>query len=236
MAEYIPAIQERFRRNGYPIERSGKVQQVTIMPAGVQATQQARWEYRTKQETQSILVQEDSVVLQSTSYERFEDFAKELSAAVETVLSETEHSSLGVIQRVGLRYVDVVKPDPGRDYRFYLRPGLHGVTDDVFRSKSHRLHVENVGKTEMGGTMIIRIVQNDQGGDLPPDLAAGAPKHEPQAEAGKLCTLVDMDHFVEGNFDPDTEWVIDTAYKLHDDLVETFHNHVVTPEAVEAWK
>jgi hypothetical protein len=45
-----------------------------------------------------------------------------------------------------------------------------------------------------------------------------------------------MDHFIEGNFDPDAEWVVARAYDLHDHLVETFHDHVVTEDAIEVWK
>ena len=83
--------------------------------------------------------------------------------------------------------------------------------------------------------MIIRVVQNDEGMALPPDLVGGAPKHT-AATPGEVTTVVDMDHFVEGTFDPSAAWVIDRAYELHDHLIETFHDHVITPHAVEAWR
>ena len=86
MADYIPPIQEEFRRHGYPLEKAGKIQQLSITPTGMQTTSQERWEYRTKDERWSILVMQDAVVLQTTGYERFEDFAKQLELAVGTVL------------------------------------------------------------------------------------------------------------------------------------------------------
>lgn len=239
MAGYIPAIQEEFRRRGFPIDRSGKIQQVMITPGGVQSVEQERWEYRTKDETWSVLVLQDSVVLQTTDYSKFETFAEHLTSALRTVLEKTEHDKLGVVQRVGLRYVDLIAPRTGEDHRFYLRQGLHGVADQVFRAGSQRLHVESVGQTAVGdldGTMIVRVVQNDQGFDLPPDLAGGAPKHTSRARPNELVTLVDMDHFVEGTFEPSVEWVVARAYEMHDHLIETFHNHVVTTAAIEAWK
>ena len=49
--------------------------------------------------------------------------------AVHTVLAESEHDRLGVVHRVGLRYIDVVRASGGKDFRFYLGPGLHGVPD-----------------------------------------------------------------------------------------------------------
>ena len=124
MSDYIPAIQEEFRRYGFPIERAGKVQQLILGPAGgvpVQVVEEQRWEYRTRDETWSILVMQDCVVLQTTAYGRFEDFADKLRHALGTVLAKTEHDRLGVVQRVGLRYVDVVQPREGEDFRFYLR-------------------------------------------------------------------------------------------------------------------
>jgi uncharacterized protein (TIGR04255 family) len=239
MADYLPSIQEEFRRHGFPIERAGKIQQLTITPAGVHATEQERWDYRTRDETWSVTILQDSVVLQTTAYERFEGFAERLERAVKTVLDKTEQDKFGVIQRIGLRYVDLVQPRTGEDYRTYLRPGFHGVADEVFRPRSHRLHVESVGRTAVGddeGTMIVRVVQNDQGSDLPPDLVGGAPKHDSRARAGELVTLVDMDHFIEGKFEPDAGWVVARAYEMHDHLIETFHNHVVTDKAIEVWR
>jgi uncharacterized protein (TIGR04255 family) len=239
MAQYIPSIQEEFRRNGYPIENAGKVQQFVITPAGPQVAEQERWEYRTKDETRSILVAQDSVSLQTTSYSRFEEFADQMRFALATVLTKTESNTLGVIHRIGLRYVDLIRPEAGRDYRFFLKQGFHGLSDEVFDKGSHRVYVQSVGKTMVGGTpgtMLVRVVQSDEGSDLPPDLAVGAPKHEVRAQKGELVTFVDMDHFVVGNFTADAELVIEKLYRLHDHLIETFHERVVTEGAIESWK
>ena len=242
MERYIPAIQDAFRRTGFPIERAGTVRQVTFGPgvaAPVQTVEQQRWEYRNRKETWSVLVTEDSVILQTTAYTRFEGFAERLQSAVDTVLTESEHDGFGVIHRIGLRYVDMVRSSAGKSFRFYLRRGLHGVPDEVFQPGRHLLHVESRGRTMVGGhpgTMIVRVVQNDQGHSLPPDLMAAAPKHTPGAGPGELVTLIDMDHYVEGTFDPDSAWVVARTYEMHDHIVETFHDHVVTKEAVEEWK
>ena len=242
VGDYIPAIQEEFRRKGLPIERAGKVQQLIFAPGGgapIQAVEQQRWEFRTRDEFWSILVMSDSVVLQTTAYERFEGFAERLQHAVDTVFAKTEHDRLGVVHRVGLRYIDAIRPRAGEDFRFYLRDGFHGIAEDVFRPGTQRLHVESAGKTQVGevaGTMVVRVVQNDQGLLLPPDLVGGAPKQDSSAETGELITLIDMDHYVEGNFDPDARWVVETAYEMHDQIVETFYEHVVTAEAVALWQ
>ena len=122
MERYIPAIQDEFRRTGFPIEQAGKVQQVTFGPgdsAPVELIEQHRWEYRNREETWSILVTQDSVILQTTAYIRFEEFAERLKFAVDTVLAESEQDRLGVIHRGGLRYIDVVRPSAAKGLRFY---------------------------------------------------------------------------------------------------------------------
>ena len=182
---------------------------------------------------------QDSVILQTTAYTRFEEFAERLKLCVHTVLAESEQDRFGIVQRVGLRYVDVVRPQAGKGYRFYLRPGLHGLPDEVYPLGRHLVHIESRGSTVVGGdagTMVVRIVQNDQGFVVPPDLLAAAPKLPQRVEAAELVTLIDMDHYVEGTFSPDSEWIVARTYEMHDDIIETFHEHVVTPEAIEEWK
>lgn len=239
MGDYIPGIQESFRRHGFPLERAGKIQQLTITPTGVQTVAQERWEYRTKDERWCITVLQESVVLQTTAYERFEGFAEKLEAAVKTVLEQTEQDRLGLIQRVGLRYIDLIQPRGGESYRDYLRPGFHGASDAPFVPGSHRLHVESVGRTkvdDLPGTMILRVSQNDQGLALPPDLISGAPAFKPRAKAGELLTLVDMDHFIEGKFEANAEWATARAYLMHDQLIDSFHDHVVSEKAIDIWR
>ncbi len=239
MDAYIPGIQDEFRRHGFPMERAGKIQQLTVTPTGVTVAEQDRWEYRTRDEQWMVTVFQDSVVLQTTAYDRFEGFAEKLEVAVKTVLKQSEQDQFGLIQRVGLRYVDIIQPRVGETYRDYLRNGFHGASDAPFAARSHRLTVESVGLTDVGGmsgTMVIRVVQNDQGFDLPPDLVRGAPKSESRVKEGELVTLVDMDHYIAGTFDPNAEWVTARVYAMHDHLIETFHEHVVSDKAIEVWR
>ena len=233
---------DAFRRRGYPIERAGKVPPSHLPSSATtpaHLAERQRWDYRNRDETWGILLTRDTVTLQTTAYTRFEDFVERLQLAVHTVLGEDEHDQLGVVHRVGLRYIGVVRASGGKDFRFYLRPGLHGVGDEVFQPGRHLLHTECRGRTVVGGnpgTMVVRIVQNDQGSPLPPDLVDAAPTFPPRVEAGELVTLIYMDHFVEGNFDADPDWVVARAYEMHDHIIETFQGHVVTEDAIEEWK
>ena len=82
----------------------------------------------------------------------------------------------------------------------------------------------------------MRVAQNDLGMSLPPDLFEAAPRHEPRAAPGDLLTLVDMDHYIGGSFKPNTNWIIEKSYIMHDHIIETFHEQVVSDHAIETWK
>lgn len=240
MDRYVADIQEEFRRHDFPIELPGKVQEVTFglsAKVPVQVAEQQRWEYRTRDEKWCILVTQNSVLVQTTAYDRFENFGTKLELAVRTVLETTEHDELGVIERVGLRYVDVIRPRPSADFRSYLRPGFHGVSDEVFQGGA-QLHMQATGRTGVGdgrGVMIVRIIQNDQGILVPPDLVAAGPQPI-RDQPGDMVTLIDMEHYMDGRFEPDIDWMMEKAYRLHDHLVETFHDNVVTEQAIEEWQ
>jgi uncharacterized protein (TIGR04255 family) len=239
IADYIPAIQDAFRRKGFPIERVAKITQLMISDSGIQTIEQDKWEYLTKEEHWSVTVLQDSVILQTTAYETFEAFAERLELAAGIVLQHTEQNQLGIIERVGLRYINLVQPAGNEDFRTYLRQGFHGAADQVFTEGSHRIHIESVGSTRVGdleGKMILRVVQNDEGYDLPPDLIASAPKYVSRAKRGTLVTLIDMDAFIEGNFAADSDWAAAQIYKMHDHLIETFHQHIISERALEVWK
>jgi uncharacterized protein (TIGR04255 family) len=239
MENYLADIQEEFRRNGFPIERASTVQQIVIGPSGPSAVEQKLWEYRNREETWSILVFADSIVLQTTAYTRFEEFAGKLQMAVGAVLARTESDKLGVVHRLGLRYVDAILPRPGEDHRLYLREGLRGIADEAFQGGTHRLQLESVGRTLVAdgqGTLVVRVTQNDKGLEVPPDLLGNHPRRTRRGKAGELVTLIDMDHFMAGNFEPKIDWVVDRAYKLHDHIIETFHDFIITDKAVEIWR
>ncbi len=238
IADYIPVIQEDLRRHDFPLFKEDVVRQVSLGPRGPEIRERPQWLFQDREEQWTMLLNEDGLVLQTTAYDRFEGFAIKLEKTLATTLSSTEHDQFGVIQRIGLRYIDVVEPKAGQDFRHYLQPGFHGATDAAFID-GNRLHLENRGQTmvdDMRGTMVIRIMQNDGGYLLPPDLMPGVHTHSAKTAPGKLRTLIDMDHYIESNLDPKTSLVLERAYTMHDHLIETFYDSVVTKEACEVWQ
>jgi uncharacterized protein (TIGR04255 family) len=233
MAEYIPAIQDNLRRNGFPSDVSGILQQVLITAAGPQSIQTKQDEFRSADNTWSIIVGEDTLVLITSNYDRFAGFAAKLRMAIETIDASAELRH-GQITRIGLRYLDVVQPLDGETHRDYLKANLHGPQSAVF-TQGPLVHLEAAGRTELG-TMILRITQNDQGILVPPDIALKPLRHKRVTKPGQLLTLIDSDHFVEGEWPFDLKAIIETVDHLHKDINAVFFRDVVTKHATTVWK
>jgi uncharacterized protein (TIGR04255 family) len=241
MGEYVPALQDALRRQGYPVEQEGQLQHLTLTPAGLVVRPQARWEYRSRDGTRAFLVTDTGAVFLTTEYSRFEEFADTCASALAQLLDVTEQREFGALQRLGLRFVNRISPADGKDHRFYLQAGLCGMDDSAFPGGGRQLKVEQQGATKVRGgdaLLTVRVTQNRSGADLPPDLLSVALPRPNPVPPGALITLLDMDHVIQfaDNRRPDVVEIVEFASALHDVIVETFHDHVVTPAAIEEWR
>jgi len=235
MAEFIPAIQDRLRRLGYKVNASAHIQEFSFSPQGPKSTIRPHWEFQNPQRTASVVVNDGFVVFQTTAYDTFDAFYEQLQAAVDVV---SNAASGLLIQRVGLRYVDLIRPNEDESWTDYLRPGLHGFTSPILRPETvERVH-QTVGRTE-AGTMVVRILQNRQGAALPADLAVhnlAVPSHA-QNMGSVLATIVDMDHYREELVeDYEPARLGEIAWQLKNGIYETFTDFVVTKHAMEVWE
>lgn len=232
MREFIPQIQDRLRRAGFPIDVSGEAQDIAVEGNQMGFRRTPHWEFRTKDERWSIIVREQAVVVQTSAYENFETFLERLHLATETV-SEVVKSL--VIERIGLRYVDMILPGDGESWRDYVREGLHGVQNSIVRDDSSEIFTQLTCRTGENSRLILRVAQNRQGMVLPPDLLAHAPALGETPPEGVLVTLLDLDHFLENRVDYSGDGVDSMAWQLHDPLDILFRD-TVTPRALKAWQ
>lgn len=86
------------------------------------------------------------------------------------------------------------------------------------------------------GTMTVCVVRHDQSHSLPPrSHGRHADVTHPRrawANGSRSSTLITTS---KGRSDPDSGWVVGRARELHDHNVETFHDHVVTKDAIKQW-
>jgi len=235
MPEFLPEIQHRLRDLGYPGDASTPLQRIQVEPGKAPVFMPVQHEeFRSKDNAWGVVVSEDMLVLATTQYDRFRGFAERLQAIL-TIVDEVAGLQKGSIIRIGLRYIDVITPKPGENWRLYLQPSLHGPASPVFDSGEPLLGMEFHGKTRIG-RLTIRISQNNQGQLVPPGTIVKPMAFRQQDLGDRLLTLIDSDHYVEGQWDFNMKELIETVDELHEGINTVFFDNIITKHALETWR
>lgn len=235
MPEFMAEISDRLRSQGFPEDVSVTMQRVVFTPAGPQAQEAKIDEFRSKDHRWSLVIGEDACALLTSGYSTFAEFSSQLRKCM-GIINEVAGLQHGQIHRVGIRYVDVIDPDQGESFRDYLQDSLHGPKSSVIQASAQQLHLESVGKTDLG-TMIIRMTQNDQGIVIPPDIMMNSPLvYKMSPPLGKMITLLDSDHYAEHLFDYDLDRIVSLTDELHQAINAAWFNDIITDHAKAKWE
>ena len=231
LKEYIPGVQETFRKKGFPRYSEGLLQRFGIdekLSPGI--TRVPRFEFYDKDMKTGILLQPDAITVHTNRYTSFEDFQRIVQLAAATL---KEKADIALVERVGLRYVNCIRPDDAHPLTYYLKPGLHGLSEAELGVKTMLLTFAMNCSTNLG-TMLIRLYQQ-KGSVLPFDVQPINLSYTDGGKADEVVSLLDLDHFSEQSFDFDVEAICGLGWKLHDPLDLAFRN-AVTPEALKMWR
>ncbi len=234
IAKYVPAIQDELRRQ-YPRLAKSDLKHLRVSPVSEpDISTVPRFEFQNKDRSCGIVLLPDAVSVHVSRYTTFEDFCAILRRALETVDSEV---GIGLIERIGLRYVDLVRPAIDESLADYLCPGILGI-DDTVVGVSNAIRGSIYQGQTTAGTLVIRTAQRNDGGFLPPDIDPSPLAHaEYEIKPGTVVTLLDFDHFREYTKEPldfSTERVLRTLWRLHETTDLAFRA-AVTNHALEVW-
>jgi uncharacterized protein (TIGR04255 family) len=234
MRDFLPDIQDRLRRIGFPEDASTTLQRIRFEPGKQpELVPTPHDEFRSKDGTWGVVLAEDMLALATTRYDRYHGFAETLRKVLE-IVDGVASLKEGSILRLGLRYVDVIVPGNGESWRDYLRPSLHGPTSEIFRSDQPYINLEFHGETPHG-RMTIRISQNSQQGVVPPDALVKPMRFRRDYPEGQLLTLVDTDHYLDQPRDFTIPDLLGTLDRLHQDSSRVFFDSLITDHALRAW-
>jgi len=240
---YLPAIQDGMRRIGFPLYHTQNSYSFNLTAEGLSNIKLDQWRFGKADGKTTVLMDADQLLMQTTIYEGFEKFIAEFLSVFSVLLKVTDHGKFGIVQRLGIRYVDQVRSQfEGDTIDSYLREELRGMWSPHFLGEEKRYTISVAGKTEskpdLPGTLAIRIIRGEKGLELPPDLIAAAPERSNTFRDDEDRALIDMDHFWEGTMGPSfsIEAIEESFYRLHDTIIKAFHDTVVTPEGIEKWK
>ncbi|HVH46236.1 MAG TPA: TIGR04255 family protein [Labilithrix sp.] len=233
MGDYVDDVQEQLRQSGFPRFEEGRAHEILLRP-GLQPEirEHSRWEFQNKERSAAIIVMQNAIVLHTNSYDTFDHFAKSLRLALEVI---GDAAKPALVERLGLRYVDLIRPEAGESWTAYLKEGLHGLRPEAIGMTEGLQRHETVGTTK-AGQLVVRCVQSKDGGFLPADLSPSTLDYSTvSVRPGELVTLLDLDHFSPATRDFDVDEVMAAMWELHENLDVSFRD-AVTEHALKKWE
>lgn len=174
---YIPQIQERMRKVGYPGFAKSVQMQLSLQGVsdgaddkGASPTVQKtdRFVFSDLNDANAFILQPNSITFETTIYDGFEGFYEQLELGL-NILDEAV-GGLSFVERLGLRYLDAVAPNPDEDIDQYLVPHVLGLPSQMKDSAFSHSFSEAVLLAEGVGQVVARaVIQNGQLA-FPPDI------------------------------------------------------------------
>lgn len=232
MGDYIASIQKQLRALGLTRFKEEQVQEVVLgAESPVKPARKIRWLFGAADKTDAVVLSTDFVVFETGAYDVFESFLESFGK-VARIVQETGQASQVV--RVGLRYVDVIRPRAGEDFTLYLRPSICGLSPSDLSAEQVLNQSACKARTEFG-TLMIRTFQSNNGRFMPPDLSPDELSLGCEVSPGELVTTLDLDHFALEEFSFDLEEVEARMWNLHRGTDRAFRS-TTTEEGRKIWE
>ena len=232
IGDFVPDIQEKLRKD-YPRFNERKVETINFVSGSSVPTVEtlSRWEFVDKSGTTGFILDKSSFILHTTDYPTFEPFVEQLRFGV-TVLAEVVGVSL--VERLGLRYIDLIAPMDGDSIDQYVVSGLGGFSLSEFSGAHCISQTESKGQTNVGH-LIARYAQYRDGTFLPTDLVPISLPMRKLPHKGELTALLDLDHYQAETVDFSPKDIVKRMWALHDGTSAVF-KATVTPFALDKWR
>lgn len=241
MAKYVDQIQDRLRRNGYPLFEPQQFMQLVVpgpgqaQPQEPQIQQAVSWLMTRSDRKAGFILAPSTITYHTTHYQTHNEFIPELLRGLAAV---HEAVSLDHVSRLGLRYLDAVLPRAGETAEQYLVDGLHGIDFDA-----PRLHAmtESVFATDTRplvpkGTLVVRVYRMTAPLGFPPDMLPAGLAIAPEFEVknAREHGIIDTDHYVEGRMPVEMDKLNEQLLSLHGTIKSVF-SATTTDHARSAW-
>ncbi len=232
MVEYIPAIQDRFRKAGFPEFRTRRLPGDLVWNGHDLVEHHfLQWEFADVANTTSILVSSDAITVQTTAYKRFEDLEHTIATAFTTVHDIVQ---LAQAHRFGLRYVNVVRF--GDDPRFakWITPSLLGLPHLEGASRTGSFS-ETMLMSDSGSRLVTRCMALPGGMPIPADLLPCTLTFPFLIPLDEPFVILDSDHSRTQTADFDAQAATRSVGELHE-LLDLAFRSAVTEHALKSWR
>ncbi|WP_232229503.1 TIGR04255 family protein [Marichromatium purpuratum] len=241
MAKYVNQIQDRLRREGYPLFEPQEVTHLVVPRPGQaqqpepKIQQTTSWLLANQDRTAGFVLLPSSITFQTTNYDTHETFIPELLRGLSAVHEEV---SLDHVGRLGLRYLDAVLPRSGEQVEQYFADGVHGVKFDApcQHAMSESVFSTKVGPLVTSGTLVVRVYRANAPLGFPPDLSQNGLTPNARFAMTEPCDhgVLDTDHFCSGRMPINPDELEAQLHSLHASVKSVFMK-ATTDHARETW-
>jgi len=235
LADFLPSIQESFRQVGYPDFDRQQIISIQLtaqegQPPVPSPVPQERFLFGNVEKTHTFILDGQSLTLQSTNYGQFETFS---ACFLEGLSIVDDAVKLAFTERVGLRYLDRVMPQPGETIEQYVVEEVQGLNS---RLGGRPLYSFTEAMNEIGNIKLLSRVAIQEGAlAFPPDIQPGNMRITERftSYVGNNAIL-DNDGFVEGREAFSTKAVAEHLGAIHK-VIGTAFKTTATQYAFTAW-
>ena len=233
---YVPAIQERLRKAGFPDFQ--QLQVASLVISGQQFAKPSvatRFLFLNAEKTSGFSLDQGGLAFQTADYDTFEPFLATLLQGLEIVHAE---AGLNYSERVGIRFLDAVCPSGVESVSDYLQPHVLALSDRLpDRELEHSL---SETRTRLGKSVLLSraviIRQTNSGVAFPDDLQPVSVRlAEKFAKVTGSYAVLDTDSWIEDRQSFNLPLLEQTCKSLHSNIWRSFEL-MVTPYALEVWK
>ena len=235
MEEYVPAIQEQLRGD-YPRFERQQTHQIGPIEIGPQgqtispsASAASRWVFRDKADVSGFILDQSSLVFHTSKYADFPEFRDRLMVGA-SIVQET--AKIPLVERVGLRYVDLIMPEENETLDQYVNPGLVGFSISTLDKDVNQQYISAPTKL---GQIVVRFTKAKLSSPLPPDLSMLAPRIQRKPKSNRVSAILDTDHFSEKSMDFDHDRLARIVTDLQAPVADIFKS-AITDHAVQKWR
>ena len=195
-----------------------------------------RWHLSNTEKTSGVIIDSGKIHFHTTAYRNSTQFFAEFRELISAFVMVLPDEGV-VVTRLGLRYVDLLLPEPGLTVDGQVIESLRVPRlPDI--GEMNRTNQSILYNTQVGGTLVVRHRQSMTSDLLPPDLFPNklrpAPRLETNPPANSVVGILDFDHFIEVQDQFEIEQIINKFRDLHRVSSNAF-KATTTKEALHKW-
>ena len=232
LKEYLPKIQDEFRKNGYPEFHNYQIFGFTLSEDNQQPipTQFENYIFGDLIAKNNFVINSDSITTQSTCYGDFQSFSEKLMLGARLL---NEIIKIDFVISIGLRYLDHVTPQKNESLTLYLDPGVLGM-QGKFSGMSKFTFSETLNEHN-GIELSSKVFIQDGPISTPPDLVPQGLNIEKRfKEYTGIHAILDNDGFIEEKNVFNLDQIKTNLVKIHAEISRAFKT-TVTMHALEVW-